>query len=113
MNKVSDTITTYQLRGMILPINPVSKTPVFLELNKEFYLPLFTAKEKFEDASKWGGFQFATASIILNPLDFRSSVFGFRERFPFHVIVDPYITGDGKTQFQLVQLEEEKNGQES
>lgn len=117
MKKVSDKNIRYQVRGMILPIDPGCKSPVFIKGNGELLLPLFTSLGKFEEASKWGNFPFAQPNIIINPQDFQDCVLMFKKRFQFHVAIDPYITPEGNTRFQLAayddQEKEHLNGQKS
>lgn len=116
MNKVSDKNTRYQVRGMVLPIDPGSKSPVFIENNGKLLLPLFTSLGKFEEASNWGNFSHAQPNIIINPQDFQDCVLMFKKKFPFHVAIDPYITPEGNTRFQLAVYDDEEkehlNGQE-
>jgi hypothetical protein len=113
MKQVSDKRIRYQVKGLLLPINPGSKAPIWLEVDGEQILPLFTSIEKFDKAAKWGGFSFATKNVILNPQNFYNCVLMLRKKFPFHVVVDPHITKEGNTQFQLLLFEEEENGQKS
>jgi hypothetical protein len=115
MKKVSDKIIRHQVRGMILPIDPGSNSPVFLNNNGVLFLPLFTSLDKFKEASEWGKFPSAQPNIIINPQDFEDCVFMFKKKFPFHVAIDPHLTPEGNTRFQLAAYDEEEkenlNGQ--
>lgn len=115
MKKVSEKTTRYLMRGMLLPLNSASNIPVFLEVEGGLILPLFTSHGKFNEASKWGGFAFAKPNLIINSQEFHDSVLFFKKKFPFHVVVDPHLTPEGNTRFQLVVFDEEEkeylNGQ--
>lgn len=120
MKKVGDKVTRYDMRGMLIPFNPASRSPIFLELDGKHILPIFSNKEKFDEAAKWGGFSFAAQNVILDPEEFKKSVLIYKNKFPFHVVADPYITPEGNTRFQLIPFDDEekvhlgeKNGQKS
>ncbi len=108
MNKVSDEVKKFILQGALMPFNPFSKKPIFLEFNGQFVLPVFSTKEKFDEAAKWGGFTFAKCSIIVNTDEFRNTVLDHKKRFNFHVVADPYITEKGNTRFQMIPFDEEE-----
>jgi hypothetical protein len=109
MKQVSEQKTRYQIRGLLLPINPGTHSPIFLEVDGQYILPLFTTRDKFTEATQWGGFSFANINVIVNPQDFHDCVMTFKKKFPFHVVVDPYITEEGNTRFQLLLFDGEKN----
>jgi hypothetical protein len=116
MKKVNPAkITRYQMTGMFMPLNPASNGPVFLELDGEFLLPIFSTKEKFDEAAKWGGFTFAKCTVILEPEEFKNSVLQHKSKFNFHVAADLYVTPEGNTRFQLIPFDDEEkeylNGQ--
>jgi len=120
MKKVTEKVIQYQIRGMLLPINPANNNPIFLELGGKTILPLFTTTDRFAEAAKWCGFGFATANVILNTQDFQDCVLLFKKRFPFHVVIDPHKTPEGNTRFQLAVYDESEqqylgasDGQES
>lgn len=108
MKPVSDKRSLHPIRGLLLPINPGSNGPVFLQVGGKTLLPVFSDKLKFSEAAKWGKFEDATSNVIVNPQDFYDCVIMFKKRFPFHVVLDPYITEEGNTRFQLLLYEEEK-----
>ena len=108
MNRISDEIKKFMLQGAFMPFNPLSNKPVFLEFNGQFVLPVFSTKEKFDEAAKWAGFTFATCSVIIDPEDFKNSVLAYKNKFNFHVAADPYITEEGNTRFQLIPFDEEE-----
>lgn len=109
MKKLADKTVPYIIRGMILPMNPTN-SPVFLEVDGKLILPLFTTRDKFNEAAKWGGFSFAKANVVLNPQDFHDCVMLFKKKFPFHVAIDPYLTPEGNTRFQMAIYDEEEQG---
>lgn len=107
MKQVSDKSTRYQIRGMLLPLNPATKFPIFLSVNGTLILPIFTTSEKFEAASKWGKFAHAKPNVIVDAQNFQDHVLYFKKKLNFHVAIDPYITEDGNTRFELVPWENE------
>lgn len=115
MKKLSNELTQYNIKGMLLPFNPFSRKPVFLEVNGKFLLPIFSTKDKFDEAAKWAGFAFAKCSIIVDPEDFKKSVLQYKQKSNFHVVADPYVTEEGNTRFQLIPFDEQESayGQES
>jgi len=108
MKKVSDKIIRYSIRGMLMAFNPMSNSPVFLEIDGKFLLPIFSTKDKFDEAAKWGGFTFAKYNIIVDPEEFRNSVLQYKKKFLFHVVADPCLTNEGNTQFQLIPFDDEE-----
>lgn len=108
MKKVSEEISRYQIKGMLMPINPASNAPIFLPINDTFILPIFSSREKFDEAAKWGGFEFAKHGLILNTDEFKTAVLFYKKKHPFHVVIDPYITPEGNTRFQLVPFDDEE-----
>lgn len=108
MKPVSEKKSLHPIRGLLLPMN--GGQPVFLQVGGQTLLPVFSDKTKFTDAAKWGKFTEAGSNVIVNPQEFYDCVMFFKKRFPFHVVLDPYITEDGNTRFQLL-LYEENNGQ--
>jgi len=101
-------ITQYKLEGMLMPLNPFSNNPVFLTLNGKYLLPIFSTKEKFDETAKWAKFEFAKCTVIIDVEDFINSILHHKIKFRFHVVVDPYVTPEGNTRFQLIPFDEEE-----
>lgn len=105
MKKVyPEKIIQYKLEGMLMAFNPVSLNPIFLELNGEYLLPIFNTKQKFDEAK----FISAKCTVILDQNEFINSILHYKNKFNFHVAVDPYVTPEGNTRFQLILLDEEE-----
>ena len=105
MKQVSEKKSLHPIRGLLLPMN--GNKPVFMQVAGQTLLPVFSDKTKFSEASKWGKFEEASSSVIVNPQEFYDCVMFFKKRFPFHVVLDPYITDEGNTRFQLLMYGEE------
>jgi hypothetical protein len=108
MKRISDKINQFDLTGMFLPFNPFTNNPVFLELDGKFLMPLFSTEEKYNAAKEWAGFDFAKIKRITNPEEFMESIALSKKEIEFHVVVDPYITPEGNTRFQLIPFNEEE-----
>ena len=109
MKKVSDKNIKLALDGMLVPINPVNGIPILLYLQEgKMLLPLFTDKEKYSKAAVWGNFIGAKCQMVEQQLEFLNSIIEFKKQISFHVVVDPYITPEGNTRFQLLALDEEE-----
>jgi len=100
MKQVSDEIKQYGLEGMFIPFSPSEHIPFFLNLDGQLLLPVFSTKEKYDEAAKWGNFELARCKMINDPKNFLESVSAFKVK----VAVDPYITPEGNTRFQLLKL---------
>jgi hypothetical protein len=96
----------YNLQGMLIPFNPFTNKPIFLEASGQYLLPIFSTQEQYDAASKWAGFEFAKQKPISDPQDFINSVVTTQKEFKFLVAADPYINSDGNTTFELIKLEE-------
>ena len=110
MKRIGDKTVVHPVRGMLLPMNPSNNNPVFLELDGKLILPLFTSRDKFSEAAKWGGFEYARPNAIINAQDFYDCVILFKKRFPFHVAIDLHITPEGNTRFQMAIYDDEEQG---
>lgn len=101
MKQVSDDIQKYGLEGMRIPFNSTSDVPVFLNIGGQLLLPVFSTKEKYDEAAKWGDFELARCKMVTDHKSFLESVYAYKVK----VAVDPYITPEGNTRFQLLKLE--------
>lgn len=101
MKQVSDDVKQFVLDGMFIPFNSVSSVPIFLNIGGQLLLPVFSTKEKYDEAAKWGNFELARCKMINDPKNFLESVAAYKVK----VAVDPYITPEGNTRFQLLKLE--------
>ena len=89
----------YKLEGMLIPFD---KTPIFINIQDNVFLSIFNTKEKFDEMAKIG--KFADCKVIVDVDDFMKSIEAYRKNFDFGVIADPYITGEGNTCYQLLDL---------
>lgn len=98
----------YQLEGMFVPFNPELNKPILLKMDGKLFLPVFSTKEKLEEAAKWVDIGFASHNVIVDYQDFKRAVFAIKKEFTVHVIVDPYKTETGSVRFNLIPLDDEE-----
>jgi hypothetical protein len=109
MKRVSDKINQHKIEGRLIPY--LDNKPMLLELNGKFLMPLFSSKEKYDEAAKWTDFSSAQLKVINDSGQFIRSVQAAKSKIKFHVVVDPYVTPEGNTRFDLIPFEEgEENG---
>jgi len=105
MIKIGDTFIRSDLTGAWFPVNPTTQQLVAISCNDGILIPLFSTKEKYDKAAKWGGFQYAYCQEVLDHKKLFDSLMEAKTRFSFHLILDPELV-DGRLRFNLVPLDE-------
>ena len=105
MIKIGDTFVRSNLTGAWFPVHPATQKLLSISCEDGILIPIFSTKEKYDEAAKWGGFQFAHCQEVLNHKQFFDSLMEAKTRFSFHLILDPEIV-EGRLRFKLIPLDE-------
>lgn len=105
MIRIGDTFIRSDLTGTWFPAHPANQQLLSINCGDGILIPIFSTKEKYDEAAKWGGFQFAHCQEILNHKQFFDSLMEAKTRFSFHLILDPELV-EGRLRFKLIPLDE-------
>lgn len=105
MIKIGDTFVRSDLTGTWFPVHPGTQKLLSISCEDGILIPIFSTKEKYDEAAKWGGFQFAHCQEVLDHKQFFDSLMEAKTRFEFRLILDPELV-DGRLRFKLIPLNE-------
>jgi len=94
-----------ELTGTWFPVHPTTQKLLSINCEDGILIPVFSTKEKYEEAAKWGGFQFAICQEILDHRVFFAALMEAKTRFEFRLILDPHVV-EGRLRFQLIPLDD-------
>lgn len=105
MKRIEDAFVRTELTGTWFPVNPGTHQLVAISCNDGILIPLFSTKEKYDEAAKWGGFQYAYCQQVLDYKVLFDALMEAKTRFDFRLILDPELV-DSRLRFKLVPLDE-------
>lgn len=92
------------LEGLFVPFNGAG--PVLLRSGTDVIMPLFSSREKYLEAIDWAKLQNANCNAIVDGQQFLQAITDLKSKIKFHVALDPFITEEGNTRFQLLKIGE-------
>ena len=105
MKRVEDKFERTDLTGTWFPVNPTTQKLLSVDCGDGILIPIFSTKEKYDEAAKWGGFQFAHCQQVLDYKVLFDSLMEAKTRFDFRLILDPELV-EGRLRFKLIPLDE-------
>lgn len=105
MIRIGDTFIRSDLTGAWFPVHPANQQLLSINCGDGILIPIFSTREKYDEAAKWGGFQFAHCQEVLDHKQFFDSLLEAKTRFDFRLILDPELV-NGHLRFKLVPLDE-------
>ncbi len=94
MKKLNLPNRAVNVKGMFIGVYLDGSGPVFLKLEKQTFLPIFSTADKYNEAMKIANITGAKIQIITDHNEFMDSVYG-----KVRLMLDPYLTDHGTTRF--------------